>query len=113
MGGTEVVILALLASVVGLVAWAFKDSQVWRLLGVVTVVVARLLSVVSVAVGTGLLVCGILSASDHYFRSWEGSTAVLIGAGAAFFVGGVLLLVLSFVRRVSARASSPHHDDQP
>jgi hypothetical protein len=112
MGAFELVILAVLAAIVGFVAWGFKDPEVWRLLGVVTVVLARLLSVISVAGGTGLLVCGILGASEAHFRSWEGSTATIIGAGAGFLVGGILLLVLSFVRRVSGHRAAPPPDDQ-
>jgi hypothetical protein len=111
VGAFELVILVLLVSVVGLLAWGFKDPEVWRLLGVVTVVLARLLSVISVAAGIGLLVCGIVGACDSHFRSWEGSAAVLVGAGAGFLVGGILLLGLSFVRRASGhRAERPEHE---
>ena len=105
MGAPELVILVLLVSVVGLLAWGFKDPEVWRLLGVVTIVLARLLSVISVAGGVGLLVCGIVGAFSPHFRTWEGSTAILVGAGAGFLVGGILLLVLSFVSRASGRTS--------
>jgi hypothetical protein len=70
-----------------LLVWGMKNPMVWRLL-----------SVVAVGGGVGLLVWGITSAAMREQPS-IGSPTALIGTGAGVMVGGIMLLVISFFKR--------------
>ena len=77
-GGLAIVLL-------GLLIWGVKKPVVWRLL-----------SVFGMAVGSGVLVWGIMAAAMDSMPS-SGSAAVIIGVGAGVLVGAVSLLAISFL----------------
>ena len=82
------------ALVVGALVWGFMSLRAWRLLCVVTVALAKLVSVALTAVGGGLLTCGIVSlVIGELFDI--GSPSVLIGTGVGLLVGGIMLLWLT------------------
>jgi hypothetical protein len=72
-----------------LLLWGVKNPIVWRLL-----------SVLGVAAGVGVLVWGITSAAMGQEPS-IGSPTGLIGTGAGVMVGGIMLLVISFLGKCS------------
>ncbi len=65
--------------------WGIKNPVVWRLL-----------SAFGMAVGSGLLVWGIVSAATCETAPFD-SPAGTIGAGAGTLVGSITLLVISFL----------------
>jgi hypothetical protein len=80
--------LCLLAGLlIGLLLWGIKNPVVWRLL-----------SAFGMAVGSGLLVWGIVSAATCEPAPFD-SPAGTIGAGAGILVGSITLLVISFLGR--------------
>jgi hypothetical protein len=90
----EFAFLVGLALVVGAVVWGFMSLRAWRLLCVVAVALAKLVSVASTAIGGGLLTCGV--ASLVISEGLEiGSPSVLIGTGVGLLVGGLMLLWLT------------------
>jgi len=67
--------------------WGIRNPVVWRLL-----------SAFGMAVGSGLLVWGIVSAATCEPAPFD-SPAGTIGAGAGTLVGSITLLVISFLGR--------------
>ena len=76
-----------LCLLIALFLWGVRNPVVWRLL-----------SAFGMAVGSGLLVWGIVSAATCEPAPFE-SPAGTIGAGAGILVGSITLLVISFVGR--------------
>jgi hypothetical protein len=70
--------------VVTLLLWGLRNRLAWRLL-----------SVLAVGSGVGLLVWGITSASLGEEPS-VGSPTSLMGTGAGVMAGGIMLLIISF-----------------
>ena len=70
---------------IGLLIWGVKRPVVWRLL-----------SVFGMAVGSGLLVRGIMEAAMNQ-QPAHASPPVVIGVGAGVLVGAITLLVISFL----------------
>ena len=85
-GIVGLVIAGVLAIVLlGLLVWGVKKPVVWRLL-----------SVFGMAVGSGVLVWGIMAAATGMTPS-NSSPPVIIGTGAGVLVGAISLLVISFL----------------
>jgi hypothetical protein len=76
-----------LCLLLGLFLWGIKNPVVWRLL-----------AALGMAVGSGLLVWGIVAAATGEPIPL-GPPAGIIGAGAGVMTGAITLLVISFVGR--------------
>jgi len=76
-----------LCLLIGLFLWGIKNPVVWRLL-----------AALGMAVGSGLLVWGIVAAATCEPIPFC-SPAGIIGIGAGILTGAITLLVLSFVGR--------------
>jgi hypothetical protein len=76
-----------LCLLVGLFLWGIKNPVIWRLL-----------AALGMAVGSGLLVWGIVAAATGEPIP-SCSPAGIIGAGAGIMTGAITLLVISFVGR--------------
>jgi len=77
-----------LCLLVGLFLWGLKNPVVWRLL-----------AALGMAVGSGLLVWGIVAAATREPLPLGLPAAGIIGIGAGILTGAITLLVLSFVGR--------------
>jgi hypothetical protein len=78
-------------ALLGLLIWGAKNPWVWRLL-----------SVIGMGTGAGLLVWGILLASMKQ-EPPLGSAAGVIAVGAGVLVGAIVLLVISYCGGCTAR----------
>lgn len=83
---TPVLLAAIAAAIVlaGLLVWGFKNPLVWRMM-----------AVLGMGAGVGVLVWGIMLAALRESPAC-GSPAGLIAAGAGVLVSSVALLVVSF-----------------
>ncbi|OHB80886.1 MAG: hypothetical protein A2V98_15480 [Planctomycetes bacterium RBG_16_64_12] len=103
--GPLVIFFAMFALlVVGLLIWSLRNPTVRSFLVGAVIALWRLIAVVTLAAGIGLLIWGITAASLGE-QLPVGSPAGMIGSGAASLAGGILLLVLSFIGRSSGHRS--------
>jgi hypothetical protein len=103
----------LLFPLAGLLLWGLiKYPAVGRIFATGAIAVWRLLAVLAIAAGVGLLVWGIVGAALGE-QVPIGSPAAVIGVGAGSLTGGIALLVLSFVcRSANCRPQLPPGDQQ-
>ncbi len=90
---------SLTLAIVGVVAIVLVALLVW---GSIEPLVWRLLAVIGMGTGVGLLVWGIVIAATKE-EPPIGSTAGIIGTGAGVLVSAIVLLVISFLGGRAAR----------